>query len=133
MQSHIHMALDTERAGHSVDVLLKVYAKCIDGQTARVNGRIDVAGRDWTSCGRRPWSVVRNMLSRAHFAPSRSWTLAATTLTTISSPNFENFSTFRPAAHHEMSTTTLFDQRISWSQAMKLVRERDQTATAYSS
>jgi hypothetical protein len=48
-------------------------------------------------------------------------------------PDFENFSTFRPAAHHEMSMTTLFDQRISWSQAMKLVREGDQTATVYSS
>jgi hypothetical protein len=32
-----------ERAGHSVDVLLKVYAKCIDGQEASVNGRIDGA------------------------------------------------------------------------------------------
>jgi integrase len=32
-----------ERAGHSVDVLLKVYAKCIDGQEAMVNGRIEAA------------------------------------------------------------------------------------------
>lgn len=31
------------RAGHSVDVLLKVYAKCIDGQEARVNQRIEEA------------------------------------------------------------------------------------------
>ncbi|MFG1674132.1 tyrosine-type recombinase/integrase [Micromonospora sp. NPDC049282] len=31
------------RAGHSVDVLLKVYAKCIDGQEAAVNERIDDA------------------------------------------------------------------------------------------
>jgi integrase len=30
-----------ERAGHSVDVLLKRYAKCIDGQAATVNRRID--------------------------------------------------------------------------------------------
>jgi integrase len=29
-----------DRAGHSVHVLLKVYAKCIDGQEAAVNGRI---------------------------------------------------------------------------------------------
>ncbi|NAS26591.1 tyrosine-type recombinase/integrase [Herbidospora sp. NEAU-GS84] len=29
------------RAGHSVDVLLKVYAKCIDGQRAQANGQID--------------------------------------------------------------------------------------------
>lgn len=28
------------RAGHSVDVLLKVYAKCIDGQEQEMNGRI---------------------------------------------------------------------------------------------
>jgi len=32
-----------ERAGHSVDVLLKVYAKCIDGQETTVNARIEAA------------------------------------------------------------------------------------------
>jgi integrase len=31
------------RAGHSVDVLLKVYAKRLDGQEATVNQRIEVA------------------------------------------------------------------------------------------
>jgi integrase len=33
----------TERAGHSVDVLLKVYAKCLDGDRERMNARIDAA------------------------------------------------------------------------------------------
>ncbi len=28
------------RAGHSVDVLLKIYAKCIDGQEQETNDRI---------------------------------------------------------------------------------------------
>jgi hypothetical protein len=28
------------RAGHSVDVLLKIYAKCIDGQEHEMNDRI---------------------------------------------------------------------------------------------
>lgn len=28
------------RAGHSVDVLLKIYAKCIDGQEREMNDRI---------------------------------------------------------------------------------------------
>ncbi len=28
------------RAGHSVEVLLKIYAKCIDGQEAEMNERI---------------------------------------------------------------------------------------------
>jgi integrase len=32
-----------ERAGHSVDVLLQVYAKCVDGQESSVNGRIEDA------------------------------------------------------------------------------------------
>jgi integrase len=31
----------TERAGHSVDVLLKVYAKCVDGQREIANQRIE--------------------------------------------------------------------------------------------
>jgi integrase len=31
------------RAGHSVDVLLKVYAKCVDGQRAEQNSKIDAA------------------------------------------------------------------------------------------
>lgn len=30
-----------ERAGHSVDVLLKVYAKCIDGQRETINKTIE--------------------------------------------------------------------------------------------
>jgi hypothetical protein len=32
-----------ERAGNSVDVLLKVYAKCIDGDKAIMNQRIEAA------------------------------------------------------------------------------------------
>ncbi|MCW2863802.1 MAG: integrase family protein, partial [Actinoallomurus sp.] len=36
----------TERAGHSVDVLLKVYAKCIEGQKEIINGRIQDALND---------------------------------------------------------------------------------------
>jgi integrase len=32
-----------ERAGQSVDVLLRIYAKCIDGDSELVNGRIEDA------------------------------------------------------------------------------------------
>ncbi|MGW5156136.1 hypothetical protein ACWEPN_11715 [Nonomuraea wenchangensis] len=35
-----HAPEAAERAGHGVDVLLKVYAKCIDGQREVANGRI---------------------------------------------------------------------------------------------
>jgi integrase len=32
-----------QRAGHGVDVLLRVYAKCLDGQRASANARIGKA------------------------------------------------------------------------------------------
>ncbi|ASQ96243.1 tyrosine-type recombinase/integrase [Streptomyces sp. 11-1-2] len=35
------------RAGHTVAVLLKVYAKCLDGATAMANARIDEALKNW--------------------------------------------------------------------------------------
>ncbi|MFJ2635801.1 tyrosine-type recombinase/integrase [Streptomyces sp. NPDC087422] len=35
------------RAGHSVAVLLKVYAKCLDGATSMANDRIDAALKRW--------------------------------------------------------------------------------------
>lgn len=35
------------RAGHTVAVLLKVYAKCLDGATAMANARIDEAPKNW--------------------------------------------------------------------------------------
>ncbi len=38
--------------------------------------------------------------------------------------DFENFSTFKPAAHHERSLSTMFDQVIAWSKALRQVREQ---------
>jgi NAD(P)H-dependent FMN reductase len=37
--------------------------------------------------------------------------------------DFENFATFKPAAHHEKSVTTLLDQVVSWGGALKTVRK----------
>jgi NAD(P)H-dependent FMN reductase len=36
--------------------------------------------------------------------------------------DFENFSTFKPAARHEQSVNTLFDQVNAWGTAMKTLR-----------
>ena len=38
--------LDAARAGHSVEVLLRVYAKCLDDGDNIANARIDSALRD---------------------------------------------------------------------------------------
>ncbi len=38
--------------------------------------------------------------------------------------DFENFTTFKPAAHHETSVNQMLDQVIAWSGAMKALREK---------
>lgn len=43
LNAGIHAPEVAERAGHSVDVLFKVYAKCVDGQTDVINQRIEAA------------------------------------------------------------------------------------------
>src|SRR6266702_949142 len=45
--------------------------------------------------------------------------------------DFENFSSFHPAAQHEPAVTTMPDQVIAWSQAMKSVREQAQMGHMY--
>ena len=36
--------------------------------------------------------------------------------------DFENFSVFKPAAHHEKSVNEVFDQVIAWGGALKTLR-----------
>ncbi|RVX39111.1 site-specific recombinase XerD [Nonomuraea polychroma] len=43
LNAGVHAPEVAERAGHSVDVLLKIYAKCIDGQREVANQRIERA------------------------------------------------------------------------------------------
>ncbi len=38
--------------------------------------------------------------------------------------DFENFSTFKPAAHHESSINNMIDQVIAWGGALKTLREQ---------
>jgi NAD(P)H-dependent FMN reductase len=38
--------------------------------------------------------------------------------------DFENFSVFKPASHHEKSVTDMLDQVIAWSSAFKSLREK---------
>jgi hypothetical protein len=40
LNAGVHAPEAAERAGHGVDVMLRVYAKCIDGQQEIANQRI---------------------------------------------------------------------------------------------
>ncbi|WP_433349211.1 hypothetical protein ACQP25_35990 [Microtetraspora malaysiensis] len=43
LNAGVHAPEAAERAGHGIDVMLRVYAKCIDGQREIANRRIDSA------------------------------------------------------------------------------------------
>ena len=38
--------------------------------------------------------------------------------------DFENYSKFKPASHHENSVNTMLDQVVVWSGALKALREK---------
>ena len=38
--------------------------------------------------------------------------------------DFDNYTTFKPAQHHEKSVTAMLDEVVAWSGALKTVRER---------
>ena len=46
------------------------------------------------------------------------------------STDFENFSTFKPAPHHETTVNTLCDQLVAWGAALRMVRRRQRSAAA---
>lgn len=39
--------------------------------------------------------------------------------------DFENFTTFKPAAHHEKSFNAMLDQVIAWGTALKALRTKE--------
>jgi NAD(P)H-dependent FMN reductase len=44
--------------------------------------------------------------------------------------DFEHYSTFKPAAHHEPTMKTMLDQLLTWGAAMRTVRENARRAAA---
>jgi NAD(P)H-dependent FMN reductase len=44
--------------------------------------------------------------------------------------DFENYSTFKPAPHHEQTVKTMLDQLLAWSGAMRTVRREAGSAAA---
>lgn len=59
--------------------------------------------------------AVASELQIAHVRQQLSFSLVS---------DFENYSTFTPAAHHARSASALFDQLEAWTRALKTVREQ---------
>lgn len=105
----------TPEYNHSVSGVLK---NAIDYLYAEWNNKAAAFVSYGTVGGARAIEHLRAICSElqiAHVRQQLSFSLAS---------DFENYSVFTPAAHHEKAATTLFDQLEAWTSALKTVREQ---------
>lgn len=98
------------------------------GPTAALKNAIDFLGREWnnkaagfvayggSASGARAVEHLRLVIAELMVATVRTNVLLS--LMT----DFENYTTFKPAAHREGELKNLIDQVVSWSNALKTVR-----------
>jgi NAD(P)H-dependent FMN reductase len=100
------------------------------GISGALKNAIDFLYREWnnkaagfvgygSSGGTRAVESLRLVMGELQIADVR--TQVALSLFT----DFENFSVFKPASHHEKSVTDMLDQVIAWSDALKTLRGKD--------
>jgi NAD(P)H-dependent FMN reductase len=99
------------------------------GISGALKNAIDFLYREWTNKaagfvsyggagGARAVEQLRLVLAEVEVATVRNQVLLSMF------HDFENFSVFKPAAHHEKSVNAMFDQVILWGGALKTTREK---------
>jgi NAD(P)H-dependent FMN reductase len=99
------------------------------GISGALKNAIDFLYREWTNKaagfvsyggagGARAVEQLRLVLAEVEVATVRNQVLLSMF------HDFENFSVFKPAAHHEKSVNAMFDQVIVWGSALKTTREK---------
>jgi NAD(P)H-dependent FMN reductase len=99
------------------------------GISAALKNAIDYLYREWNNKaagfvsyggagGARAAEQLRLVMGELQIADVRAQVLLS--LYT----DFENFSVFKPAAHHEKSVNTLFDQVVAWAGALQPLRTK---------
>src|SRR5213080_43374 len=99
------------------------------GISGALKNAIDFLFREWNdkaagfvsyggAGGARAVEQLRLVLAEVQLATVRNQVLLSMFT------DFENFSVFKPAAHHEKSVNEMFDQVIAWGGALKALRER---------
>jgi NAD(P)H-dependent FMN reductase len=112
----------------SFDAFVFVTPEYNHGTSGALKNAIDFIYREWnnkaagfvaygSAGGTRAVEQLRLVMAELQIADVRAQ--VALSLFT----DFENFSNFKPAPHHEKSLNTMFDQVIAWGTAMKAVRE----------
>lgn len=113
----------------SFDAFVFVTAEYNHGIPGALKNAIDFLYNEWnnkvagfvsygSAGGVRAVETLRQVMAELQVATVRSQ--VALSLFT----DFENFSTFRPAAHHEKSLNTMLDQVIAWGGALKNLRTK---------
>jgi NAD(P)H-dependent FMN reductase len=111
----------------SFDSFVFVAPEYNHGISAALKNAIDFLYREWTNKtagfvsysgagGARAVEHLRLVLAEVEVATVRNQVLLSMF------HDFENFSVFKPAAHHEKSVHAMFDQLIAWAGALKALR-----------
>ncbi len=99
------------------------------GISGALKNAIDFLFREWNdkaagfvsyggAGGARAVEQLRLVLAEVHIATVRNQVLLSMFT------DFENYSVFKPASHHEKSVNAVFDQVIAWGGALKPLREK---------
>ena len=99
------------------------------GVPGALKNAIDFLFREWNdkaagfvsyggAGGARGVEQLRLVLAEVHMATVRNQVLLSMFT------DFENYSVFKPAAHHEKSVNAMIDQVIAWGGALKTLREK---------
>src|SRR5690606_9439103 len=113
----------------SFDAFVFVTPEYNHGTSAALKNALDFLYREWnnkaagfvgygSAGGTRAVESLRLVMAELQVADVR----AQVQLSLFT--DFENFTTFKPAAHHETSVNQMLDQVIAWSGAMKALREK---------
>jgi NAD(P)H-dependent FMN reductase len=113
----------------SFDAYVFVTPEYNHGISGALKNAIDFLYREWTNKaagfvsygsagGARAVEQLRLVLAEVEVATVRNQVLLSMF------HDFENFSVFKPAAHHEKSVNAMLDQVIVWGGALKRTREK---------
>jgi NAD(P)H-dependent FMN reductase len=113
----------------SFDAYIFVTPEYNHGTSGALKNAIDFLYREWTNKaagfvsyggagGARAVEQLRLVLAEVEVATVRNQVLLSMF------HDFENFSVFKPAAHHEKSVNAMLDQVIVWGGALKRTREK---------
>jgi NAD(P)H-dependent FMN reductase len=111
------------------DAFVFVTAEYNHGIPAALKNAIDFLFKEWnhkaagfvsygSAGGARAVEQLRLVMAEIHVADVRAQVMLSLYA------DFENFSTFKPAARHEESVNKMLDEVIAWGGALKPVRER---------